>query len=206
MRTLNSRHPWSHNDAFHPWIRTRLPEQRARALDVGCGQGELLAALASDFDQVIGLDTDAEMRSTASRRCAGLRNVAVSERPFEDIRGQFDLVTMIATLHHLDVERALLRSRDLLRPGGKFLCVGLAPPVSLIDHFWDLASIATNPLIGFVRHPWIDHTPPQPDPFPTHVPELSVDQLRAITTDLLPGAVLTRHIGFRHTIEWTATP
>lgn len=142
MRTLNS---------LHPWIRTRLPKNFARALDVRCGQVELLAALASDFDQVSRLDSDAEMRSTASRRCAGLRNVAVSESSIENIRRQHDLVTMIATRHHLDVERAIFRVRDLLRPSGRFPCVGLAPPVSPIYHLWDAVSLATNQFIGYVK-------------------------------------------------------
>lgn len=206
MRRFNARHPWSHNDAFHPWICTRLPQRREHALDVGCGHGELLATLAAHFDQVTGLDTDEQMRSVAESRYAGLPNVSVCADSFDHIRGPFDAVTMIAVLHHLDVENALLRVRELVRPGGKFLCVGLAPPVSPLDHLWDAASIATNPLIGFVRHPWVSTSPSAPDLFPTQAPELSVNELREVSSRVLPGSILTRHLGFRHTIEWTATP
>lgn len=206
MRRLNGRHPWSHNDAFHPWIRSRLPQRREHALDVGCGRGDLLAGLAADFDHVTGIDTDLQMRSVAARRCAGLSNVSVRADSFDHIDGPFDVVTMIAVLHHLDVEAALRRVRELVRPGGKFLYVGLAPAVSPIDHLWDLASIATNPLIGIVRHPWVCTTPAAQAAFPTRVPELSVNEIREVSSRLLPGSVLTRHLGFRHTIEWTATP
>ena len=45
--------------------------------------------------------------------------------------------------------------RHLLAPGGRFLSVGLARPASLIDHAWDLASMVTNPAIGYVKHPWV---------------------------------------------------
>ena len=54
MARLNARHPWSHNDHFHRWILANLPAQRRTALDVGCGQGALVAALAPGFDAVIG--------------------------------------------------------------------------------------------------------------------------------------------------------
>ncbi|WP_425461005.1 methyltransferase domain-containing protein [Leekyejoonella antrihumi] len=65
---LNARHPWSHNDAFHAWIITRLPARRRDALDVGCGCGELVAALAEPFDRVHGLDADADMRQASATR------------------------------------------------------------------------------------------------------------------------------------------
>jgi 2-polyprenyl-3-methyl-5-hydroxy-6-metoxy-1,4-benzoquinol methylase len=51
MESLNARHPWSHNDHFHGWIVRHLPERRALALDVGCGEGALLDVLALHVDQ-----------------------------------------------------------------------------------------------------------------------------------------------------------
>lgn len=123
---------------------------------------------------------------------------------FDAMQGPFDLVTMVAVLHHLDVEAALRRVGALLRPGGKFLCVGLAPPVSPIDHAWELASIVTNPFIGYVRHPWVSTVRVGPEPFPMLAPELSVGEIRDAASRLLPGSVIRRHLGFRHTIEWTA--
>lgn len=71
MRRLNDRHPWSHNDAFHAWIETQLPEGRESAVDVGCGRGELLALLAEQFERVHGVDIDDDMRRISSLRCAG---------------------------------------------------------------------------------------------------------------------------------------
>lgn len=62
-----------------------------------------------------------------------------------------DLVTMVAVLHHLEMQEALREVRRLLAPGGRFLVVGLAPPRNVRDHLWDLASIVTKPMIGYVR-------------------------------------------------------
>ena len=78
-----------------------------------------------------------------------------------EVPGLFDLVTMVAVLHHLEVEQALHEVHRLLAPGGRLLVVGLAQPHSVVDHLWDSASTLTNPVIGFVKHPW-----PSPDTDP----------------------------------------
>ncbi|HEY5051078.1 MAG TPA: methyltransferase domain-containing protein, partial [Acidothermaceae bacterium] len=66
MSAINARHPWNHNDHFHPWIVKRLANQRARGLDVGCGRGELLAVLAHHVREVHGIDVDHTMREAAT--------------------------------------------------------------------------------------------------------------------------------------------
>jgi SAM-dependent methyltransferase len=204
MARLNARHPWSHNDHFHGWILSRLPDRRRRALDVGCGQGELLAALGSSFDEAVGIDTDAGMRAAAAARCSRLPSVRVSDTPLAALEGPFDVVTMVAVLHHLDAEAALHDVRRLLAPGGRFLCVGLAPPGSPLDLAWDLASIVTNPLIGFVKHPRPSRAAPSPPPYPVADPVLPFAEIQALAEAVLPGARMRHRLGFRHTLEWTA--
>lgn len=130
MSRIYARHSWSHNDHFHPWIVSRLPDRRRSALDVGCGRGELLATLAGHVTEVLGTDTDQTMREAAAGRCAGLHNVRIESTQLSDLQGTFDVVTMVAVLHHLDIESALRDVRRLLAPGGRLLCVGLAPPDS----------------------------------------------------------------------------
>ena len=130
MAELNARHPWSHNDHFHSWIVANLPEPCRTALDVGCGRGELVAALAPHVGRVVGNDADSAMREQAARRCAGLPNVTITGEDWSDGDETYDLVTMVAVLHHLDVPEALHEVRRRLSPGGRFLAVGLAQPRS----------------------------------------------------------------------------
>lgn len=205
MAKLNARHPWSHNDYFHSGILTNLPEPCKVALDVGCGRGGLAAALADHVDQVIGIDVDQTMRDEASRRCAGLSNVAITAGSWADGDDEdLDLVTMVAVLHHLEVADALVQVRRRLRPGGRFLAVGLAPPTTARNHAWDVASIVTNPVIGYVTHPWPSREGARAhSPIPSRDPTLPVDQLRRLLDRLMPGSVLRHRLGFRHTIEWT---
>lgn len=203
MQRLKARHPWSHNEYFHSWIVANLPERCRAALDVGCGRGELLAALAPHVDKVIGNDIDAPMRGQARRRCAGLPNVSVVDGTWDEAVGPFDVVTMVAVLHHLDVDAALRSVSRLLAPGGRFLAVGLGCARSFRDHLWDAASVLTNPMIGYVKHPWPSRPGPQHPPFPVRDPTMSFDEIREAVADVMPEATMRHRLGFRHTIAWT---
>ncbi len=203
MNRLNDRHPWSHNDHFHGWILSNLPKPCRTALDVGCGRGELVAALAPHADRVIGNDVDERMRGLAAKRCAGLSNVTITGGPWTADDGPFDAVTMVAVLHHLDVARALGDVRQRLSPGGRFLAVGLAPPRTVHDHLWEVASTLTNPVIGYAKHPRPSRAGGQPPPFPVRDPELGLAELRRLLDHAMPGAVIRHRLGFRHTIAWT---
>ncbi|WP_312718498.1 class I SAM-dependent methyltransferase [Mobilicoccus sp.] len=203
LDAANARHPWSHNDAFHSWILARLPARRGLALDIGCGRGNLVATLAEHFEEVRGVDVDAPMREAARRRCVGLSNVIIDDTDLTALPEGADLVTMVAVLHHLDIDRALAAVSRTLRSGGRFLCVGLSRPVSVVDHAFDIASAVTNPLIGLVRHPRVALAGKGPAPCPTIEPQLSLDHIRDATRRHLPGAEVRRHLAFRHTIDWT---
>src|SRR6185312_6449066 len=87
LAAFNQRHPWSHNDHFHGWIRRRLPATRSSALDVGCGRGELVRMLATHFVHVDGIDADAEMASIATANTAALPQVSIRRAGFADVDG-----------------------------------------------------------------------------------------------------------------------
>ena len=126
LNRWNARHPWSHNDHFHGWILRNLPVRRSAALDAGCGRGALVEKLADHFEQVTGVDPDAEMAAVARERLAGLPGVEVRQQSLLDTTGRYDLVTMVASLHHLPLEPALRHTAELVAPGGRLLVVGLA--------------------------------------------------------------------------------
>jgi SAM-dependent methyltransferase len=98
------------------------PTAVTNAFELGCGTGDLLAALNDRYPRVVGLDTSAAMcRAAASRgpACrAGASALATST---------FDLgVAMGAVLGHVHpaAERrsVLGHVRDALAPGGRFVC------------------------------------------------------------------------------------
>jgi len=43
---FNQARPWSHNNHYHRWMLRQLPRTIDKALDVGCGAGDLARRLA----------------------------------------------------------------------------------------------------------------------------------------------------------------
>ena len=208
LNAFNARHPWNHNDHFHGWILRRLPDRRGSALDVGCGLGLLVERLASRFDHVVGIDADAEMAAAAARRCRVHRGVVVRHATFDQVaasvpEGGFDLVTMVASLHHLELAGALSHAERLLEPGGRLLVVGLARPATPTDTAWDVASGLVNPAVGLLKHPRRATAHVAEPPVPLRDPAETFDEIRATARRVLPGARARRRLFFRYTLEWT---
>jgi SAM-dependent methyltransferase len=210
LARINARHPWSHNEYFHGWILRRLPVRRRSAVDIGCGAGVLTGKLAGQFARVTGIDADAGMAAAATARLADDARVTVRQCRFEDFaatagEGQTDLITMVAVLHHLDLEDTLARIPALLAPGGRLLVVGLAKVDSLSDLVVDLMSAAVNPVMGLIRHP----RPARPDAsaagqpvMPVRDPAATLAQITAAARARLPGVTVRRRLFFRYTLRW----
>jgi len=94
-----------------------------RLLDVGCGPGRLTFALAHKYEEVVGVDVDADMLTVAERtaRKRGLRAVSFHHLPAEEIDdrlGTFDTVTFALSFHWMDQLRVARAVRSVMRRGG----------------------------------------------------------------------------------------
>ncbi len=105
-----------------------VPRNVRRVLDLGTGDGRLLALLQNDRPEMLGvaLDFSAVMLTAARERFAGDERIEVVEhdliRPLPPL-GSFDAVVSSMAIHHLEHERkrALCGEVfDLLEPGGVF--------------------------------------------------------------------------------------
>ncbi|MFD6177621.1 MULTISPECIES: class I SAM-dependent methyltransferase [unclassified Isoptericola] len=204
---LNARHPWNHNDHFHGWILRRLPRRRRRALDVGCGTGALVDRLRRSGATVVGLDADAAMAEATAARFAGDPGVNVRHGRFEDVPadGSFDVVTMVASLHHMDLEPALRHAAGVVAPGGRLLVVGLARIGAPRDLAVDLVSSFANPVVGMVKHPRPAAAGAGDDgpPVPVRDSRETYGEVRDTARRVLPGARFRQRLFFRYTLEWT---
>lgn len=104
-----------------------VPEQ-ARILEVGCGRGIALAALARlrAPSRLVGVDLDREALADAAGRTAGspvpieLFQADARALPFPD--DCFDVVIDFGTCYHVSrAGRAVSEIARVLRPGGRFL-------------------------------------------------------------------------------------
>jgi SAM-dependent methyltransferase len=214
LAKINARHPWNHNEHFHPWILRNLPAGRQVAVDVGCGIGVLAERLAPYFAHVTGIDRNEGMTASARARLRGFPQVSIHRGDFADFSstardGEADLITMVAVLHHMELDDTFARIPSLLAPGGRLLVVGLARPDSLADLAFDAVSGAANPVMGMVKHPrpargqqcTIDEQPVMPmmDPATTFA------QIATAARAQLPGSTVRRRLFFRYTLRWDKT-
>ncbi|MEU0092716.1 hypothetical protein [Kribbella sp. NPDC006257] len=99
-------------------------------------------------------------------------------------------------LHHVDARTGLLRMRELLRPGGFLVVVGVARTTLPRDFLYDVAGVGANWAYRAVKGYW-HH--PSPTVWP---PPVTYPQMRALATDLLPGSTYRRHLLFRYSLTW----
>jgi SAM-dependent methyltransferase len=100
-----------------------------RLLDAGCGPGILALRLAGLFEEVVGLDPDADMLAEAARHgsAEGIANVtwvrAIAEDLPDAAPGPYRLVTFGQSFHWTQEERVAETVYDMLEPGGAMAMV-----------------------------------------------------------------------------------
>ncbi|HEV3452935.1 MAG TPA: class I SAM-dependent methyltransferase [Acidimicrobiia bacterium] len=118
-----------HRDEGYAAVLEFLPPAPRRVLDLGTGDGELLARIRAVHPDADGVAADfsAEMLERARARFAADPAVTVVEHDLNeglpDPWGTFDVVVSSFAIHHLDHrrKRGLYREvRDRLEPGGVF--------------------------------------------------------------------------------------
>ena len=192
---------WNHNVAFHRRIVRDAALRGGNALDVGCGDGLLLAHLATVCRCVVGLDPDVQVVARARRR---LEQNPQAEVLLDDVMdpdlpqriGTFETVSCVATLHHLPLEPAMARLSELVAPGGRLIVVGLAANGILWD--WVLSALAVLPLrvVGTLRRETPDIG------VVTRPPRQTLAEIRAAASRMLPGATIRRRFYYRYTLIW----
>jgi 2-polyprenyl-3-methyl-5-hydroxy-6-metoxy-1,4-benzoquinol methylase len=205
---FNNAHPWSHNDAYAAYVLHHARRIRAAggtdALDVGCGTGNLVRRLAGVLPAVTGIEPDASTAEQALRETADLANVRILVQPFDEIQGDgYDVISFVAVLHHLPLQATLEKARELLRPGGRLVVVGLSREARA-DLPWSIASLILNPIVGAAVHPRRATTIPAQMTAPTATAAESFEEIAATAERILPRARIRRSLFWRYTLSWQA--
>ena len=199
--------PWNHNVHYHRVILDSIPPGCARALDVGCGTGALTRRLRQFVPHVTGVDRD-ERSIELARAHPGAEDIDYLladflASPFEP--GSFDLITSIASLHHMDAEAALTRMRDLLRPGGVLAVIGLAGGISPAEIGLIVPAAVGNQLHRAAsarqRRSAADRAATYQPPV-IWPPPLTYRDTRRLAARLLPGARYRRRLYWRYSLVW----
>jgi 2-polyprenyl-3-methyl-5-hydroxy-6-metoxy-1,4-benzoquinol methylase len=195
------RHPhadgWNRNVHYHRIVLDAVPMGAGTALDVGCGEGLLARDLRRVIPRVTGLDSHAPTVELArSHPCDGVEFLVGDLLGHHLQLGSFDLVASIAALHHMDTAAGLSAMRDLVRPGGTLVVVGIARSRYPRDAGWDAAGAVVT-RAHMVTKTFREVSAPIVWP-----PPLTFAETRAVAEVELPGVRYRRLVQGRYSLVW----
>ena len=118
-------------DRFHLSALVAFADRDWTIGDLGCGTGEVSAALAPFVARVVAVDASAPMLHAAKKRLhrfdnVDLRRGELEALPIDD--GRLDAATLMLVLHHVpEPARALAEVARVLQPGGRLILVDMLP-------------------------------------------------------------------------------
>jgi SAM-dependent methyltransferase len=190
-------------------ILDAVPAGCKHALDVGCGTGALTRRLRRLVPRITGIDRDKQsIKLAGAHPGAGDIGYLLGDflaTSFEP--GSLDLVTSVASLHHMDAEAALRRMSDLVRPGGVLAIVGLARGVSPADLGLLVPAVAGTRL-HLAAGAWQRRSAPAGparayQPPIVWPPPMTYRDMRRLAARILPAARYRRHLYWRYSLVWT---
>ena len=118
-------------DRFHLAALAAFADANAVVADLGCGTGQVSAALAPFVQHVIAVDGSAAMLQAAKRRLQAFDNVELRRGDLESLPiddGRVDTATLMLVLHHVpEPLSALKEAARILEAGGKAIVVDMLP-------------------------------------------------------------------------------
>jgi len=118
-------------------------------------------------------------------------------------QSHFDFICSIATLHHLQQGELFVKMKDALKPGGVLAVLDLVESNGLTERMLDVFGLGVSGGLRLihngrlkppaaVRKAWEQHG--------KHDSYATVSQMRSLANELLPGAVITRHLLWRYSL------
>ena len=202
---------WDHNGHYADFLLRQAPRNCHEALEIGCGTGSFSRLLAQRSQKVLAIDLSSQMIRIARTRSRQVPNIdfQVADVMALELRERhFECVVSIATLHHLPFAEMLGRMKAALKSGGILLVLDLFEPEGPLDMIRNVLALPVSGVIrlsrtGRLRPPralreaWDEHG--RRDTYPT------LNQVRQVCADVLPGARIKKHLLWRYSIVWKKT-
>src|SRR5262249_4341229 len=116
-------------DRFHLLALSAFADADWVVGDLGCGTGQVSAAIAPFVARVIAVDGSSAMLQAAKRRLHGIGNVELRRGEIEALpidAGKLDAAMLMLVLHHVSgPERAIAEMGRVLKAGGRGLIVDM---------------------------------------------------------------------------------
>jgi SAM-dependent methyltransferase len=199
---------WTANNHYHKFLLQHVPLNCENALEIGCGTGAFARLLATRSRRVVALDLSPEMIRVARARSSQFDNLEfhlADAMTWDFPQSQFDFICSIATLHHLDQRKLLLKMKDALKPRGVLVVLDLVESNGL-ERMLDVVALGVSGSLRLlhngrlnppaeVRNAWEQHG--------KHDSYLTTTQMRALANEIFPGASVKRRLLWRYTLVYT---
>jgi len=197
---------WTANNHYHSFLLKHVPQNCENAIEIGCGTGAFARLLAKRCKRVVALDLSSEMIRVARARSSEFDNLEfdlADAMTWDFPQSHFDFVCSIATFHHLQQRELFVKIKDTLKPGGVLVVLDLVESNGLTERMLDVFGLGVSgslrlihngrlkPPAG-VRKAWEQHG--------KHDSYATISQMRSLANELLPGAVITRHLLWRYSL------
>jgi len=118
-------------DRFHLGALGAFADPSWTVGDLGCGTGQVSAALAPFVTRVIAIDGSAAMLQSARRRLQSFDNVELRRGDLEDLPlddARLDAAMLTLVLHHVpEPDTALAEAARVVKPAGRIVLVDMLP-------------------------------------------------------------------------------
>ena len=118
-------------DRFHLAALSALIDPSWTVGDLGCGTGQVSAALAPFVGRVVAVDASAAMLQAAKKRLHEFDNIELRRGELEALpidSDQLDAATLMLVLHHVpEPARALAEVARVLKPAGRVIVADMLP-------------------------------------------------------------------------------
>ena len=199
---------WTTNNHYHDSLLKYIPQNCENALEIGCGTGAFARQLAKRCKRVIGLDLSPEMIRVARARSTEFENLefqVADVMTWDFPQSHFDFVCSIATLHHLEQRELFVKIKDALKPGGVLVVLDLVESSGLSERIVDAIALGADGALRLlhngrlkppaeVRKAWEQHG--------KHDSYATLNQMRALANEILPGASVTRCLFWRYMLVY----
>jgi len=118
---------------------------------------------------------------------------------------QFDCIATLTTIHHLPLETILRRISRALKPGGTFVCLDLYQRSDLSDLLFDGVAYPASLFLALVKNGKPRPSREMREAYAGHGKTdtyLALPRIRQVCADILPGALVSRHLFWRYSIIW----
>lgn len=205
---LLSGETWNHNAHYHRYLVNQIRDGCQHILEIGCGTGEFSRLLAERADKVLAVDLSAQMIRLARESSKLYPNIDFVEgdvMTYQLPDNHFDGIATLTTLHHLPMTDILKKIKKALKPGGTFICLDLYQGFNLADLFFATIAYPASRFLTLkktgkfrpskeVREAYAEHG--KTDSY------LTLSQIKEVCAEILPGALVRRHLFWRYSIIW----